>query len=104
VQRVRRLLGAARAVAEGGSLTVVGVLDAASCGPADAALLAELRGAANLELHLAEPGDVAPTIDVGGSGTLREDLMLAPATLTALKQTRAKAAGSLATALVLLDK
>jgi transcription termination factor Rho len=104
VQRVRRLLGAARAVAEGGSLTVVGVLDAATCGQADAALLAELRGAANLELHLTEPGDVAPTIDVAGSGTLREDLMLAPSALTALKQTRAKAAGSLATALVLLDK
>jgi transcription termination factor Rho len=91
VQRVRRLLGAARAVAEGGSLTVIGVLDAAACGPSDAALLAELRGAANLELHLSGGGDALPAIDASQSATLREELMLSAEELQTLRRLRAEA-------------
>lgn len=102
VHRVRRVLGAARALAEGGSLTLLGVLDAASCGPTDAALLAELRGAANLELHVAHDGN-GPGLDLAQSATLREELLFSPTDLLALKATRARAGGSCATALDLLD-
>jgi transcription termination factor Rho len=93
-QRVRRFLGAARAVEEGGSLTVIGVVDAAEASEADASLATELRGAANLEIHLAAPSGVGlhepfPCIIPSRSATLREELLLAPAELTRARSERA---------------
>jgi transcription termination factor Rho len=107
VQRVRRLFGAARAVEEGGSLTVVAVLDADTGVPADATLVAELRGAANCELRLdaaLAERRVHPALDLARSGTLREEVLLAPAELAAARAFRDAAAGSTESALQALDK
>ncbi len=78
LHRIRRYLGAARALEEGGSLTVVGALND-SDNQADAALLHDLRDVVNWELTLAR--DIAdrgirPPIDVHRSGTRREERLL----------------------------
>jgi transcription termination factor Rho len=90
-QRVRRFLGAARAAEEGGSLTVIGVLDAAESSEADASLAAELRGAANLELHLERnEGGAFPSVVAMRSATLREELLLSSAELEAARAARSR--------------
>ncbi len=107
VQRVRRVLGAARAAEEGGSLTVIGVLDADE-GPSDASLLAELRGTANLEIRLLgnqiDPAGNFPSLCGARTGTLREELLRAPDELARARAARAAAADSPWAALAALDK
>jgi transcription termination factor Rho len=107
VQRVRRLFGAARAVEEGGSLTVVAVLDADTGVASDATLVSELRGAANCELRLdaaLAERRVHPALDIARSGTLREEVLLQPDDLAAARAFRAAADGSTEAALRSLDK
>lgn len=106
VQKVRRFLGAARAVEEGGSLTVLAALDTDG-GEADTTLLTELRGAANAEIRL--DGSLAerrvfPALDAERSGTLREELLLDAAALAAVRARRARAEGSVEAAMEQLDK
>jgi transcription termination factor Rho len=80
LHRIRRWLGAARALEEGGSLTVVALVG--EDGKADDVLLEDLRGVVNWELRLsrrlAELG-VDPPIDVRRSGVLRADLLVTDA-------------------------
>ena len=74
---VKRFLGAARNVEDGGSLTIVATaLDTAA--PSESVVLDELSGAATMQLWL--DGDLAgrgvfPAIDVQRSGTHREELL-----------------------------
>jgi transcription termination factor Rho len=80
LHRVRRYLGAARALDEGGSLTVVGVIGAeADPHRMDQVLLDDLREVVNWELSLsravADRG-IRPPIDVHRSGTLHEGRLL----------------------------
>lgn len=79
LHRIRRYLGAARALEEGGSLTVVGAVNGDIENKADMALLEDLRDVVNWELTLSR--DVAdrgirPPIDVAHSGTRREERLL----------------------------
>ncbi|MEN9786952.1 MAG: transcription termination factor Rho [Pseudomonadota bacterium] len=81
VHEVRRLLGAARSIDGGGSLTVLGSLDAFDTSPDAATLLSELRGHATLELHLAPREDGSIGLDAARSRILRADRLAdAPAT------------------------
>ncbi len=79
LHRLRRYLGAARALEEGGSLTVIGVISGDPEAPMDQALLEDLRDVANWELTLsrglADRG-IRPPIDVARSGTRRSERLL----------------------------
>lgn len=95
LHRLRRYLGAARALEEGGSLTVIGVVNGdpadgarlpthgisprSSVDPMDRVLLEDLRDAVNWELtlsrDLADRG-LRPPIDIQRSGTRREERLL----------------------------
>lgn len=79
LHRIRRYLGAARALEEGGSLTVVGVVAHADDQAIARAQLEDLREVVNWELtlsrDLASQG-VIPPIDTERSGTMREDRLL----------------------------
>jgi transcription termination factor Rho len=78
LHRIRRYLGAARALEEGGSLTVIGVISGTDS-QIDRMLLDDLRDVVNWELTLskdiAERG-IRPAVDVARSGTRREERLL----------------------------
>ncbi|MEQ1565346.1 MAG: transcription termination factor Rho [Myxococcota bacterium] len=97
LHRIRRYLGAARALEEGGSLTVIGVV-AAGESDMDRALLDDLRDVVNWELtlskDLADRG-VRPPVDPHRSGTLREDRLLDPAEIEYRKAIRNSWTGDL---------
>jgi transcription termination factor Rho len=79
LHRIRRYLGAARALEEGGSLTVIGVVSGDADHDMDKALLDDLRDVVNWELtlsrDLADRG-IRPPVDVRRSGTRREERLL----------------------------
>jgi transcription termination factor Rho len=79
LHRLRRYLGAARALEEGGSLTVIGVLSGDAGHDMDRALLDDLREVVNWEVvlsrDLADRG-IRPPIDPHRSGTRREERLL----------------------------
>jgi transcription termination factor Rho len=81
LHRIRRYLGAARALDEGGSLTVVGVVSGELDNDMDRVLLDDLHEVVNWELtlsrDLADRG-LRPPIDLRRSGTRREERLLAP--------------------------
>lgn len=76
---VKRLLGAARKIENGGSLTLVGVVSTETGSVFDDAILEELVDSANSEVRLTravtDPQD-NPTVDVVVSETERDDLLL----------------------------
>lgn len=67
----RRLFGAARALREGGSLTIIAVLTAQTENALDAAIADEFRGTANMELYLTADG----AMDIARSATRKADQM-----------------------------
>lgn len=80
----KKLFGTARRFEEGGSLTVVGTALIDTGSRADDAIFQEFKGTGNMELVLNR--DLAdrriwPAIDIGLSGTRREELILSPETL-----------------------
>lgn len=81
LHRIRRYMGSARALQEGGSLTVIGVVAGTSGSDMDRVLYDDLREVANWELtlsrELADRG-VRPAVDVHRSGTRREERLLEP--------------------------
>ena len=88
---VKRFLGAARNVEDGGSLTIVATV-LASDTASDAVVLDELAGAATMQLWL--DGDLAgrgvyPAIDVRRSGTHHEELLRDADELAAARAVRA---------------
>ena len=79
LHRIRRYLGAARALEEGGSLTVIGVVSGDPNSRLEAALLDDLRDVVNWELTLSRDladRNIRPPIDVHRSGNRREDRLL----------------------------
>ncbi len=79
LHRIRRYLGAARALEEGGSLTVIGAVSGDLDHEMDRVLLDDLRDVVNWELTLSrEVADrgIRPPIDVRRSGTRREERLL----------------------------
>ncbi|AKZ54089.1 transcription termination factor [Streptomyces ambofaciens ATCC 23877] len=75
----KRFFGAARAAEEGGSLTILATVLVETGSRADDFFFEELKGTGNMELRLSrELADrrVFPAVDVTGSGTRREELLL----------------------------
>ena len=75
----KRLFGAARAVEEGGSLTVIATALVDTGSRMDDVIFEEFKGTGNMELVLAR--DLAdrriyPAIDIRGSGTRREEMLI----------------------------
>lgn len=79
----KQFFAAARNVEEGGSLTILATATTDNGNSADEAILAELSGAANLEIRLDRAlaeRRAFPAIDVAGSTTRHEDTLLDDAT------------------------
>ena len=80
LQRPKRFFGAARAIEEGGSLTIVATALIDTGSRMDDVIFEEFKGTGNLELHLdrkLSDRRVFPAIDVPKSGTRKEELLLA---------------------------
>ena len=81
LQRPKRILGAARNLEEGGSLTIIGTALVETGSRMDDVIYEEFKGTGNMEIRLdrrlAEKR-VYPAINVAKSGTRKEELLLAP--------------------------
>lgn len=87
----KRLFGAARSVEEGGSLTVIATALTGTGSRVDEVIAEEFRGKGNCEIvldeHLASL-HVYPAIDLGRTGTRREESLLDARDLERLRQLR----------------
>ena len=82
VHPTKEFFGAARAVEDGGSLTILATVAVGTGSATDEFFLEELSGAANLELVLSADRaakGIVPAVDVAASGTRHEERLLAPA-------------------------
>ena len=78
-QGPRSFFGAARAVEQGGSLTIIGTVLVETGSRMDQVIFEEFKGTGNMELYLSrELADrrVFPSFDVMKSGTRREELLM----------------------------
>ncbi|PYO28917.1 MAG: transcription termination factor Rho [Gemmatimonadetes bacterium] len=85
------LFGAARAVPDGGSLTVIATALVETESRMDDVIFEEFKGTGNAELRLSRAladRRVYPAVDVAASGTRREELLADPATVAAKQQLR----------------
>ncbi|MGW3730006.1 transcription termination factor Rho [Streptomyces sp. NPDC000851] len=83
----KHFFGAARLAEEGGSLTILATALVETGSRADDYFFEELKSTGNMELRLSrEPASrrVFPAVDITGSGTRREELLLSPPELTAV--------------------
>jgi transcription termination factor Rho len=81
LQRPRKFLGSARAIENGGSLTILATALVDTGSKMDDIIFEEFKGTGNMELHLDRrlvEKRVWPAIDVSASGTRREELLLDP--------------------------
>jgi transcription termination factor Rho len=75
----KRFFGAARNIEEGGSLTVIATALIDTGSKMDEVIFEEFKGTGNMELRLdrrMEQKRIFPAIDIQGSGTRREELLL----------------------------
>lgn len=81
LQRPKRFFGAARNIEEGGSLTIIATALVDTGSKMDEVIYEEFKGTGNMELHLdrriAEKR-IFPAVDIKGSGTRREELLVTP--------------------------
>ena len=81
LQRPKKFFGNARAIENGGSLTILGTALVDTGSKADEVIFEEFKGTGNSELHLERKlvdKRIWPAIDVAASGTRREELLLDP--------------------------
>ena len=74
----RAFFGAARAIDEGGSLTIIGTVLVETGSRMDDIIFEEFKGTGNMELYLSrELSDrrIFPAVDISRSGTRREELL-----------------------------
>ncbi|MFF3943602.1 transcription termination factor Rho [Streptomyces sp. NPDC001902] len=100
----KRLFGSARLAEEGGSLTILATALVDTGSRADDYFFEEMKSTGNMELRLDRglaDRRVFPAVDVGPSGTRREELLLSPAELAAARGLRRvlRGAGSFETLL-----
>ena len=79
LQNPKRFFGAARAVEEGGSLTIIATALVDTGSRMDEVIFEEFKGTGNTELHLDRrmvEKRIWPAIDVNRSGTRREELLM----------------------------
>ncbi len=84
LQAPKRFFGSARAVEEGGSLTVIGTALIDTGSRMDDVIFEEFKGTGNSELHLDRrlvDQRIWPAIDITRSGTRKEELLLDPTEL-----------------------
>ncbi len=84
LQSPKRFFGAARAIEEGGSLTVIGTALIDTGSRMDEVIFEEFKGTGNSELHLDRrlvDRRIWPAIDISRSGTRKEELLLDPTEL-----------------------
>ncbi|MGW3115910.1 transcription termination factor Rho [Streptomyces sp. NPDC001107] len=87
----KRFFGAARLAEEGGSLTILATALVETGSRADDYFFEELKSTGNMELRLSRDlaaRRVFPAVDINPSGTRREELLLPPAELTAVRGLR----------------
>jgi transcription termination factor Rho len=81
LQEPKKFFGAARKIEEGGSLTIIATALVQTGSQMDEVIFQEFKGTGNMELvlnrRLAEKR-IFPAIDIGMSGTRREELILPP--------------------------
>lgn len=85
LQRPKRILGAARNVEEGGSLTIIATALIDTGSRMDEVIFEEFKGTGNSEIILDRKltdKRLFPTIDITRSGTRKEELLVDKATLT----------------------
>jgi transcription termination factor Rho len=81
LQKPKRFFGAARAIEDGGSLTILGTALVDTGSKMDEVIFEEFKGTGNAELHLDRrlvDRRTYPAIDINSSGTRREELLLDP--------------------------
>jgi len=79
LQRPKRFFGAARNIEEGGSLTIIATALVDTGSRMDEVIFEEFKGTGNSEIHLDRKladRRVFPAIDIGKSGTRKEELLL----------------------------
>jgi transcription termination factor Rho len=102
----KRFLGAARNVEQGGSLTIFATALVETGSAGDSLIFEELKATGNAELKLDRglaARRVFPAIDVERSGTRRDDLLISPRELAAVRTLRRALARSDQGADILLD-
>ena len=91
LQAPKRFFGAARAVEEGGSLTVIGTALIETGSRMDEVIFEEFKGTGNSELHLDRrlvDRRIWPAIDISRSGSRKEELLLDPQELKLIERLR----------------
>ena len=81
MQRPRKFLGSARAIENGGSLTIIATALVDTGSKMDDIIFEEFKGTGNMELHLDRrlvEKRTYPAIDIAASGTRREELLMDP--------------------------
>ncbi len=81
LQRPKKFFGAARAIENGGSLTIIATALIDTGSKMDDIIFEEFKGTGNSELHLDRrlmDKRIYPCIDISSSGTRREELLLDP--------------------------
>ncbi len=81
LQRPKRFFGSARKVEEGGSLTIVATALVDTGSRMDEVIFEEFKGTGNLEIVLDRrlvDKRIWPAIDINGSGTRREEMLMDP--------------------------
>jgi transcription termination factor Rho len=85
LQRPKRFFGAARNIEEGGSLTIIGTALIDTGSRMDEVIFEEFKGTGNSEIVLDRKladKRTFPAIDIGKSGTRKEELLVDKATLS----------------------
>ena len=88
---MKRILGAARNVEGGGSLTIIATALVETGSLADTVFFEELKSTGNCELKLdrkTAERRIFPAIDLAASGTRREELLVTPGELAAMRDVR----------------
>ncbi len=91
LQSPKRFFGGARAIEEGGSLTVIGTALIETGSRMDEVIFEEFKGTGNSELHLDRrlvDRRVWPAIDISRSGTRKEEELLDPQELNLVSRLR----------------
>jgi len=81
LQRPKRFFGSARNIEEGGSLTIIATALVETGSRMDDVIFEEFKGTGNMEVHLDRKladKRIFPSIDIGSSGTRKEELLVPP--------------------------
>jgi transcription termination factor Rho len=92
LHRPKKLLGAARNLENGGSLTIIATTLVETGSTGDTVIFEEYKSTGNAELRLDRrlaDKRVYPAVDIAPSGTRREELLLDPAELAVVRSLRA---------------